>query len=764
VKQGPGFSAEASGERAISAEVISGIAVTGDNAAISARTVVLPAGGVPRADQVTIADGVSNLPRPPVQVFAGRDAELAQLVQALSTPGNAAARSAVVVYGLGGVGKSELALQYAHAHRDRYQLIWWITAADQGQIQAGLAALGARLCPEVALTGTTLDAARWGTGWLQAHTGWLLILDDVEDAGEVEALLAQLRGGRIVLTTRRDLDWQRLAIPVRLDILCPGPAAEILTAKTGQAAPADLQDAADIAAELGYLPLALFQAAAFIAQARLTLGGYLSRLRQQRARMLGTGAEGAQVTVTRLWDITLEAIRDRDPEAVNLLRVLVCYAPDGLPRAVIGGGDHGVGIDARLGLLASYSMITLTPGTVSIHRLLQAVILADQEDMAPQSPGPRDIALEWLAAMLSGARSSDPAAWPLLRALVPHAESVARHYTDDSQPEGLYRVLVQTGSFLSYQGDYERARVMRESALSIVQARPAPDPREVAASLAGLAATYRALGRKADALPLAQRAVRVAEGALGPDDPYMATLLGNLASTYRGLGQFADALPLFERALQVTETAFGPDHPDMAIRLANLAANYFSLGRFADALVLFERARRVTEAVLGPHHPDMSIRLGTLAATYRELGRPADALPLDQRARQITEATLGPHHPDMGIRLGNLAATYRDLGQPADALPLAEQAVQVTEATLGPDHPALAIRLANLAATRSALGQPADALPLHQRALRITEAAYGSDHPDTATRLESLAATYRALGQAAEAVPLERRASQLRNS
>jgi tetratricopeptide (TPR) repeat protein len=746
--------AAASGERSITAEAISGIAVTGDGASIQSRTVVLPAGGIPRPEQVGVSAPVSNLPRAPALVFEGREEELARLEQVLSARENAVVTQ--VVYGLGGVGKSELALQYAHAHRGDYRLIWWITAASPGQIQAGLALLGAQLCPEIAMAGTTLDAARWGTGWLQAHGQWLLILDNVEDAGHVEALVAQLRKGHIILTTRRDTDWPRLAVPVRLDILRPGPAAEVLTRKIGHAAQADLDDAAAIADELGYLPLALYQAAAFITQTRLTLSGYLDKLRQQPARMHAARAAGAQPTIARLWDITTTSIYDHDPEAGCLLHILACYAPDAVPRSLLGAGDPAADIDERLGLLASYSMINLTTETVSIHRLVQAVVLADPR---PHNPVPRETALKWLDATVWGNPPSDIRNWPLLRALVPHAECVASRFPGDDQPEALFRVLSEIGGFLQDQGAYEQALAMRESALAIAEARSEPDHGDTAHCLARLAATYRSLGWADAALPIGKRALRIAGATFGTDHPDMAIMLGNLASTYRALGRPQDALPLFRQALHVTEATLGPGHPDMAIRLANLAATYKDQGRLSDALELFERARQVTEAALGPDHPDMGIRLGMLASAYRALRRPEDALLLEQRALQITETALGPDHPDTGIRLANLAATYRDLRQPAQALPLARRALKVTEAALGPDHPAVAIRLSNLAAIYTALGRPEAALSLDQRALRITEAALGPDHPDVAIRLNYLAATYRALGDPVQALQIQQRAS-----
>ena len=213
-----------------------------------------------------------------------------------------------------------------------------------------------------------------GDGWLQAHDRWLLILDNVEDPADIEPLLGQLGGGHVIVTSRRDADWGRLADPVQLDILDPAAAAQVLILRTGQHGAADEEAAAQIAAELGFLPLALDQAAAYIVQQRISLAAYLASLRRNPARMHAAGSD-AQRTIARLWDLHITAIRDRSPAAARLLGVLARYAPDAIPRAMLGGTAAREDTDEALGLLASYSMITLTTETVSIHRLLQAVIL-----------------------------------------------------------------------------------------------------------------------------------------------------------------------------------------------------------------------------------------------------------------------------------------------------------------------------------------------------------------------------------------------------
>jgi tetratricopeptide (TPR) repeat protein len=684
------------------------------------------AAGIPAPAAVSAAPGTHNLPRPAARVFVGRDSALSKLRGALA--GDASAVVIQAVYGLGGVGKSELALQYAVACREQYPLIWWITAEDTAQLQAGLAALAARLCRPVATAGTTAEAAEWGIGWLQAHRRWLLILDNVSDPDDVEPLLGQLPGGHIVITTRRDAGWDRIASPVRLDVLDPGPAADLITARTGSHGQADQDAAASVAAELGYLPLALDQAAAYITQTRITPAAYLQRLREHPAAMHAAGGQ-AQRTITRVWDITIEAIRARHPAAITLLHILACYAPDNLPRPVLGGRDNPdrLAVDEALGVLASYSMITLTPDAVTMHRLVQAVILTRQPPQhdAPALGGqpPLTTALDWLNQALPADPRSNMAGWPLLRALIPHAGNLAAHFPSDAQPETLAQVQDAIGSFHDSQGQYEKALALRESALAILESALGPDHPDTVTALSNLAYAYWRLGRHSEALPVEQRVLQINETALGPGHPSTAISLDNLAATYLALEQADKALPLQQRALQITEPLLGPDHPDTATRLDNLAVTYSALGQADEALPLQQRALQITEAALGPDHPSTAIRLDNLALTYRDLGQADKVLPLQQRALQITETVLGPAHPRTAIRLNNLALTYRRLGQADKALPLQQRALLITETVLGPDHPDTAIRLNNLAVTYRALGQADKALPLQQRALQITGAS-----------------------------------------
>ncbi|HLL33819.1 MAG TPA: FxSxx-COOH system tetratricopeptide repeat protein [Streptomyces sp.] len=655
-----------------------GTVVTGDHNRIEQRTVVLPEGALSAA----VADGsvarVNNLSAPDSRVFKGREEELVRLGRLPSTGTGIVAQS---VKGMGGVGKSTLVLHHAHRHRDGGGgPVWWIDAEAPEQVTTGLAGLAAALDPVHAALPLE-DAAGWAVTWLQGRTGWLLVFDNVEDPAHLRPWLGQLSTGQVLITTRRDLPWQDLGTAIYLDTLLPKASLAVLQDLTGRHSEDDAAVLAELAGELGHLPLALQQAGAYLAQTRTSAAVYLERLRTDPATTLAAAAPGDphQRTIARLWTLTLDALQDADPGAVELLRILAYCAPDPLPRDVLTPAlpdPHAV--DRALGWLAAYSMVTLTGAAVTVHRLVQAVVRTTTPPPEPPprpsrlrrflrrprleaAPHPSGAALALLDRALPPGNPAEVSGWPRWQDLLPHIQAIAAHH-DDTHPHP------QAGHLLGQIAFYLHAR-----------------------------------GQAAPALPLEERALAITEAALGPDHPDTAACLGNLATTLAQLGRHADALPLEERALAVTEAALGPDHPDTALRLNNLARTLAALGRHADALPLAKRALTITEAALGPDHPDTAACLNNLARTLAELGRHADALPLEERALAVTEAALGPDHPDTAVCLGNLARTLGELGRHADALPLEERALAVTEAALGPDHPTTAIYQDGLSHLRQTL-------------------------------------------------------------
>ncbi|MET8312008.1 tetratricopeptide repeat protein, partial [Micromonospora sp. NPDC005173] len=522
----------AEGGRSVAAGEISGLAITGDDAKVDARRIELHR---PSTAPDT-GKRLHNLPKPPIRLFVGRQEEFAELEEVMSAGSGVICQA---VHGLGGVGKTELALQYAHRWRDRYLVRWWVTADSPATIESGLAALTARMNPELVLTATAAEAAGWAVGWLQNQSGWLLVLDNVEQRSDVEPLLAQLDTGHLLITTRRDVNWETLVDGcLRLDMLDRKSAVRLLLGSGGQQ---DLLAAAVLADELGYLPLALQQAAGYLRQTRLPVSAYLDRLRAQPTEVLNTIAEGDQAerAVAEVWLLTLDRLRENLPAAIDLLRILSCYAPDDVPRSILTGYAEQPGaVDQALSALASYNLVTLTQTTVSTHRLLQTVVRSQAQmqtkdahhDERSDLPEPLwQQVIDHALALLGQARPSgnpleDVDTWPQWRVFAPHIEALAQHIPEDTADLTFAYLLGQLASYHYTQARYHQA------------------------------------------LQADKRALEISEAALPAGNPYIALRLDNLAHTLGELGQAGEALPLRRRALEISEAALPAGHPTIALR------------------------------------------------------------------------------------------------------------------------------------------------------------------------------------------------------
>ncbi|TQM82327.1 Tfp pilus assembly protein PilF [Saccharothrix saharensis] len=671
--------------------------------------------------------GVWNVPaRNPN--FTGRAGSLSRLREAMRSPGTVAVHS---LRGLGGVGKSQLAIEYVHRCATDFDVVWWIPAEQPSLIPDHLAELGAALGIDGGADPTATAAMVLAE--LRGRRRWLLVFDNAED---VDALRPYLPpgDGRVLITTRRN-GFRSLGPVLDVDVLDRDESVALLRRRL----PRMDDDAADALAEwLGDLPLALEQASAYLEATELPATAYLELLRTRTAEMIGRGrVAGRGETLATLWDLSLTALRARDRAAVQLLDLLAWMAPEPvpldlftahpevLPEPLAEVAADPVGFAEAVGALAGWFLVRRSGDEVTIaHRLLRQSLRARTATPAQDPASPALVVQQLLAADLPSAIVTAPQNWPRWRALLPHVLTV--HEDSSNAPSA-------TGKHTAW--------------------------------LLDRAATYlRTHGRPGDAHPLFERALGITEATYGPDHPTVATRLNNLGGALRDLGRPGDAQPLYERALGIDEATYGPEHPTVATDLNNLGLALRDLGRPGDAQPLFRRALGIDEATYGPDHPTVAIRLNNLGLALRGLGRPGEAQPLYERAMGIDEAIYGPDHPNIAIRLNNLGLALRDLGRPDDAQPLFERALAITEATYGPDHPTVAIRLNNLALVLRDLGRTDDAQSLFERALGITEATYGPDHPAVATRLNNLALLLRDLGRVDEAQQLAERVKRIRSS
>ncbi len=308
------------------------------------------------------------------------------------------------------------------------------------------------------------------------------------------------------------------------------------------------------------------------------------------------------------------------------------------------------------------------------------------------------------------------------------------------------------------EGDYAEARKQFEAAVKTAEAFEPEDTR-LATSLNGLAETYRAQGRTAEAEPLHKRALAIREKALGQGHPDIIQSLNNLAGLYLAQGRTAEAEPLLKRA-QDLEAQVSAQFTLWQSHITSGESAYRE-GDYTQAEEQFAAALTVAVG-FGPQDPRLATSLNNLAELYRVQGKYADAEPLYLRALAIVEKALGPEHPDVAASLNNLAALYHTQGRYAEAEPLFERSLAIREKVLGPEHPDVATSLNNLAVLYQAQGKYAEAEPLYERSLKIVEKTLGPDHPNVATSLENYAALLRETGRPHEAEEMEARARAIR--
>ena len=704
--------------------------------------------------ELAVPPGLANLPARP-GLFVGRAGELARLDAGLAGPGGVVVQA---VHGLGGIGKSTLAARWAAAHADDYALTWWITAATPADIDAGLTALAVALQP--ALTGVLpLEALREGAvQWLAAHSGWLLVLDNVTDPADVAPLLARAPAGRYLITSRRATGWHGTAVPVRLDVLDPAEAQALLAAILTQDQWREADGAAgELCAELGFLPLAIEQASAYLAQAGASPREYLGLLARYPAAMYQAAAEGGDAarTIARIWHVTLDRLAG-DPLAGQVLRILAWYAPDAIPRTLLDGLADPPALLHAVGRLAAYSMLTAGAGTLAVHRLVQAVTRTPSPGDPHRDPQAIDAAREQATRQLADALPDwqDPAGWPGWRMLLPHIDALASHAPPDTDTQDTAYLLNETGLFLDGQGQPGRAAGHLQRALASYARVLGADHPATLTSRNNLAGAWQDAGDLGRAIPLFEQALADRLRVLGADHPDTLASRNNLAYAWQDAGDLGRAIPLYEQTLADRERVLGADHPATLGSRNNLAGAYEAAGDLGRAIPLSEQTLADRFRVLGADHPATLTSRNNLAGAYEAAGDLGRAIPLYEQTLADSVQVLGADHPATLASRNNLAGAYRAAGDLGRAIPLSEQTLADRLRVLGADHPATLTSRNNLAAAYRAAGDLGRAIPLSEQTLADRERVLGADHPDTLASRNNLAYAWQDAGDLGRAIPL----------
>ncbi|MBN2181110.1 MAG: tetratricopeptide repeat protein [Sedimentisphaerales bacterium] len=696
---------------------------------------------------------IHNIPYPSIgDLFKGRDDILKKLKAHLDNKKATAITQAIE--GLGGIGKTRLAIEFAwwFLNKNKDSSVFVISSETPELMWSSLAALAGQKL--LNLPGQKQDEQIQSVfKWLNTNAGWLMIFDNADtkkSAEAIENLLPQLANGRVIITSRYKL-WSGAIKPHSLELLNPKQALQFLLDRTDShriKSKDDKKSAGQLAEQLGYLPLALEQAGAYIEYNQCNIADYLNQWETERKKVL-EWLDKRLMQYPFSVAVTLQRTFDQlDPLAQTLLHIIAFLAPELIPSEMFKQsidvvqeaidlltGDKQsknlkLEIDDALAELAAYSMITRQDKGFTVHRIVQEVI---------RSRIANDAQRNWIQKSLDIVNNyapngpDDVRTWPIYDILRPHAELIVNYSNEVKITEPTSRLMNQLGLYFKTKGLFSKAEPLYLRSLKIEEASLGKDHPKIAIHLNNLSILYRETNRLKEAEPLMKRALKINEASFGNDHPKIAIPLNNLAQLYQDTGHLKEAEPLMKRALKIDEASFGKDHPSVARDLNNLAMLYKATDRLKEAEPLMQRVIKIFKKALGDNHPNVAAALNNLAQLLQATNRLTEAEPLMKRALKIDESSFGKDHPIVAIDINNLAQLYHATRRFKEAEPLMERALKIDESSFGKDHPKVAIRFNNLALLYKFTNRLKEAEPMYRRALKIFEASLGPDHPSTKT-------------------------------
>ncbi|RDD84425.1 FxSxx-COOH system tetratricopeptide repeat protein [Streptomyces parvulus] len=725
--------------------------------------------GLPSAGTTTEAD--RQRPRLPSSVglpevwnvrrrnpdFSGREAVLSELRSGLLS-----GRQAVVqaLNGMGGIGKTQIVLEYAHRFASQYDMVWWVDAEQADQLPVRYTELADRL--GIAKTDAGSEAnARALLQHLRTRQRWLLILDNAEQPDQIEPWLAE--GPGHVLITSRNPDWHGIAHQSDLDVFTRTESVAYLQGRMSEMTTerADL-----LARDLGDLPLALAQAAGVL-RSGMTVDRYLQLLATNTARLLQESdvrgypaplAATVNIAVARLAD-------DGHPAASALLSLGAFLGPEPIPStwletarshlaSIPGDPDDPMWLRNALQALGRFGLARTDYDTFQIHRLTQAILRAQT------NPELAEIIHEDVTAVLAAVNPGDPSSpadWPAWASLTAHLTDPQVMAAIADRVE-LRPTLTGAAHFLIRSGLPRTAHDLSTVLHQAWSTDLGPDHPDTLICAQYVGHATADLGEFAEAHAIVEDTFVRRRRVRGADHPDTLHSANDLAVTLIHLGKYVEARRMLEDVLERRLRVRGEDHPETLTTADNLGGTLRELGDYVEARRMLGDVLERRRQVFGEDHPDTLTSAGNLAGTLRELGDPVEARRMLEDVLERRRHVLGEGHPDTLACAGNLAGIMAELGDYVEARRMQEEVLGRHRQVLGEDHPDTLTSANNLATTLHDLKEYGEAHRMKVDVLGRRRRVLGEDHPETLNAAANLASTLRVLRRYAEAVALLREA------
>ncbi|WP_426505190.1 FxSxx-COOH system tetratricopeptide repeat protein [Dactylosporangium sp. McL0621] len=699
--------------------------------------------------------------------FTGRRDTLDRLRDRLS------ANITVVVpralYGLGGVGKTQVAIEYAYRFAADYDLVWWISAEQVAQVRSALGELARTLnLQEADSLGESVRMVREALRQGRPSPRWLLIFDNVGEPETIRELLPQ--GSGHVLLTSRNQEWAQDAEVVEIDTFTRAESVTLLTRRLPGLA---VEAAEAVASRLGDLPLAIEQAAAWLSETGMPVARYLELLDTQPLRILAENPPvGYEGTTTATLRLSLDQLRRQSPAAAKLLEICAFFAPEPIPTRLLYTPaftqplleyDPALHDPIRQGRLirriGRYALASVDSGhtVMQIHRLMQAVIqgsLTDEE---------REENRRHVHRVLATAERTDPdevASWPAYARLLPHVRGSQAHHSPDPAVRLFVADVVR---YLWVRGDFSSSQELAEETVEIWRGDPriGEDPVTLLLDF-HLGNALRSQAEYDRALEIDNRALELLKQQVeDQDDPYIVMTAGGVAADLRALGRYDEARELAEDTYSRAQRTFGDEHDKTLLAANNLAVSLRLVGDFRAAAAYDEDTLARRRSNFGDEHPHTLLAANNYAHDLRALGRFLESRQLLDGTLQIYRRVLGDSAPATLRAAKNMAVTLRKLGDIRAAQQLTTDTLQRYRDLHGEGHPDTLSCLMDAAFEESAQFRNEEAERVARQVLAGYEGFFDERHPVRLAALNNVAILARINGRLAHARALSEQACEL---
>ncbi|KAI0552967.1 hypothetical protein F4679DRAFT_581058 [Xylaria curta] len=735
------------------------------------------------------------VPYPNNPQFIGRSEILKQLESQLihREPCTNQPHRRIALYGLGGIGKTQIALAYVYrlTSTSSHISIFWVHASNTDRFRQSYAEI-AEKCQVPGYDDPKTDLLPLVKNWLEKkhRDRWLMVIDNADDAqlfcrpaeltnadGEryLGRYIPECSQGAVLVTTRNKKVGVQLTVGMRaglleIDKMNEAECCQLLRTSIDDNLIATGELSA-LACRLEQLPLALAQASAFIQENAITVEKYVQLLDQgdqgfvsllsEEFATVGRDSDTPHA-VAATWILSFKQIEQQNPLASELLLLISLFDRQAIPMEFLSNFIEvfhddppleDIHLIKAIGVLKAYSLVTEENGECfNLHRLVQLVTqnwLAMKETMHQFA----DLALVTVSQCYPFGRYENR---EKCTAYLPHVQAVLKLDGVISRDKSLARavILYNAAGYFGLQGQWNLAEKFQTQAVDIEREVLGPSHSDTLSSMTELAFTYSSQGRWKEAELLEVQVVETRKATLGLNHPYTLMCMSNLATTYQDQGRWKEAELLEAQVMEKRKATQGPDSFDTLKSMSNLATTYSAQGRLKEAELLDVQAVEISKATLGLDHPDTLASMGNLAMTYSAQGQWEKAELLEVPVMEALKETFGPDHPDTLRSIGNLAMTYSARGLLKEAELLEVQVMETRKATQGPDHPNTLISISNLASTYQDQGRLEEAEALKIYVLDTRKAMLGPDHYYTLASMHSLAITWKSQGRIDDAIQL----------